>query len=55
VFGYLFSLFLLLTIVVYVLRGLEILTFIPGGIILILIALTIMTGIIYGIHKTQRF
>ena len=43
------------TIAVYLLRGFGILTFIPGGVILILIALSLITGIIYGIQKTKRF
>ncbi|MUL37050.1 hypothetical protein [Gloeocapsopsis dulcis] len=34
-----------ITILVWVLRGLGILTFIPGGIILILILLCVITGI----------
>lgn len=46
---------LLLTILVYGLRGVGILTFIPGGIILALIGLSIVTGLIYGIQKTKRF
>lgn len=44
-----------ITLAIYVLRGLGILTFIPGGIILIAIALSIVIGILYGIRKTQRF
>ena len=43
------------TSAVYLLRGFGILTFIPGGVILILIALSLITGIIYGIQKTKRF
>ena len=44
-----------ITIAVYLLRGFGILTFIPGGVILILVALSLITGIIYGIQKTKRF
>ncbi|WP_175561088.1 hypothetical protein [Hydrococcus rivularis] len=53
--GYLFAISLLVTLVVYLMRGLGILTFIPGGIILFLFALSILTGIIYGIAKTWRY
>lgn len=53
--GYLFVFSLLLTLIVYGFRGLGILTFIPGGIILVLMALSLISGIIYGISKTQRF
>jgi hypothetical protein len=53
--GYIFVLFLVLTLIVYVSRGLGILTFIPGGILLVLMALSLITGIVYGISKTQRF
>ncbi|OKH23465.1 hypothetical protein NIES593_09545 [Hydrococcus rivularis NIES-593] len=55
VLGYLFAISLLVTLVVYLMRGLGILTFIPGGIILFLFALSILTGIIYGIAKTWRY
>jgi 1,4-dihydroxy-2-naphthoate octaprenyltransferase len=51
----LFLSLLVITLAIYVLRGLGILTFIPGGIILIAIALSIISGILYGIRKTQRF
>jgi 1,4-dihydroxy-2-naphthoate octaprenyltransferase len=44
-----------LTLITYLLRGLGLLTFIPGGVILILIALSILSGILYGIEKTRRF
>jgi len=40
-----FFIFTGITILVWVLRGLEILTFIPGGIIWILILLSVITGI----------
>ncbi|GFE70059.1 hypothetical protein [Chroococcus sp. FPU101] len=44
-----------LTLITYLLRGLGILTFIPGGVILVLLALSILSGIFYGIEKTRRF
>ncbi|WP_181280601.1 hypothetical protein [Aphanothece hegewaldii] len=44
-----------LTLITYLLRGLGLLTFIPGGVILILIALSILFGILYGVEKTRRF
>ncbi|ACK70797.1 conserved hypothetical protein [Gloeothece citriformis PCC 7424] len=54
-FTYFFVASLLLTLVVYILRGIGTLSFIPGGLILILIALSIITGLIYAIDKTKRF
>ncbi|TRU81915.1 MAG: hypothetical protein EWV76_04620 [Microcystis novacekii Mn_MB_F_20050700_S1] len=47
--------FLLVTVLVYILRGLGILSFLPGGLILLLILSSVVTGIIYGIDKTRRF
>lgn len=44
-----------LTIIIYVMRGLGILTFIPGGIIYLLILLSVAALILYGIDKTRRF
>ena len=55
IFGYLFAIFAVLTIFIYLLRAFGVLTFIPGGIIIVLIALTIITGIIFGIEQTKRF
>lgn len=46
---------LALTLLVYVLRGLEVLTFLPGGILLGLIFLCVVTGIALSIAKTRRF
>ncbi|MFM7279481.1 MAG: hypothetical protein ACKO1I_17960 [Microcystis aeruginosa] len=57
-FSYLKSLFfgfLLVTVLVYVLRGMGILSFLPGGLILLLILSSVVTGILYGIDKTRRF
>lgn len=53
--SYIFGIFLSLTIVIYVLRGVGILTFLPGGILWLLIFLSIGTGIAYGIQKTRRY
>lgn len=54
IFAYIFSITLGMTVAVYLLRGLRILTFIPGGLLSILILLSISSGIIYGILKTRR-
>jgi hypothetical protein len=51
----LFFVFLLVTVLVYILRGMGILSFLPGGLILLLILSSVVTGIIYGIDKTRRF
>lgn len=51
----LFISFIALTLITYLLRGLGLLTFIPGGVILVLFALSILSGILYGIEKTRRF
>ncbi|MDJ0715673.1 MAG: hypothetical protein QNJ54_15820 [Prochloraceae cyanobacterium] len=55
IFGSLFAISLSLTIVIYLLRGFGIVTSISGGIILVLIALSLITGIIFGIEWTKRF
>ena len=47
--------FLLVTVLVYVLRGIGILSLLPGGLILLLILSSVVTGILYGIDKTRRF
>ncbi|MEC4804417.1 MAG: hypothetical protein SAJ12_12525 [Jaaginema sp. PMC 1079.18] len=52
---YLFFMILGLTLLVYLLRGFGLLGFIPGGIVWILIVLSIAAGIYYGIEKTSRF
>jgi hypothetical protein len=43
------------TLIIYLLRGLRLLTFIPGGIIYLLILLSLISIILYGIDKTRRF
>ena len=47
--------FLLVTVLVYILRGMGILSFLHGGLILLLILSSVVTGILYGIDKTRRF
>lgn len=54
-FGYLFFMMLAITLLAYIARGFGLLAFIPGGIIWILILLSIGTGILYGVEKTKRF
>ena len=53
--AYIFSSVLGITIALYLLRGFGILTFLPGGVYLLLIVLTIATGILYGVLKTLRY
>lgn len=53
--AYAFGITLAITVIIYLLRGFGILTFLPGGIIYLLILLSIGVGIIYGIQKTRRF
>jgi hypothetical protein len=53
-FSYLFSISLGLSILIYLLRGFGIVTFLPGGILLGLIFLAISTFFIYSILITKR-
>lgn len=48
---------LALTLFVYFLRGFGVpgFTALPGGIILVLILLSIAAGIVYGVQKTRRY
>jgi hypothetical protein len=55
IYAYIFAISLAVTVFVYVLRGFGVLTFIPGGVLWLLILLTIGTGIVYGIQKTRRY
>ncbi|MEQ9625994.1 hypothetical protein [Coleofasciculus chthonoplastes] len=55
IYAYIFAISVAVTIVVYIFRGVGILSFIPGGILLLLILLSIATGIIYGVQKTKRY
>jgi hypothetical protein len=53
-FAYIFSITLGLSILVYLLRGFRIVTFVPGGMMLGLIILTIASGFTYSILITKR-
>ncbi|MEQ9484369.1 hypothetical protein [Coleofasciculus sp. F4-SAH-05] len=55
IYAYIFAISVAVTIVVYIFRGVGILSFIRGGILLLLILLSIATGIIYGVQKTKRY
>ena len=46
---------LVIFIILYILRGLGIFSFLPGGIILILLLITISSGLAWGIKKTLRY
>jgi fatty acid desaturase len=52
--AFLFSIIVIATIALYVLRGIGILTFIPGGIFWLLMLLAIFTGLAYGFAKSRR-
>jgi hypothetical protein len=52
--AYIFTSALGATILFYLLRGFKILTIFPGGLILILIGLSIGSGLLYGVLKTKR-
>ncbi|MEA5511083.1 hypothetical protein VB715_15015 [Crocosphaera sp. UHCC 0190] len=45
----------LITLILYILRGLGILGFIPGGVILVLMIISVFLGILYGVQMTRRF
>jgi hypothetical protein len=57
VFAYIFAITLAITFAVYVLRGFGLpgFTALPGGVIWILILLSIGTGLFYGVQKTRRY
>jgi Na+/H+ antiporter NhaC len=46
---------LILTVLIYFLRGIGVLSFLPGGVLLLLIGLSLILGISYSIDKTRRF
>ncbi len=46
---------LTLFLIFYFLRGLGILSFVPGGIILLLLLITLISGLAWGIKKTLRY
>ncbi|MEB3357511.1 MAG: hypothetical protein VKK04_12355 [Synechococcales bacterium] len=51
----LFLVLLGLTLGIWILRGLGIFTFLPGGLIWLLLLLTIGAGVINGIQRTRRW
>gem|GEM_PF-1080369 len=53
--GYLFLISLLVTLIIYILRGIQVLTFLSGGILLFLVLLTTILGLIYFFEITKRF
>lgn len=53
-FAYIFSTTLGLSILLYLLRAFGVVTFLPGGILLLLIFLAVSSGFIYSILTTQR-
>ncbi|OLT63748.1 hypothetical protein [Moorea producens] len=55
IIAYFFGALLAITVMVYLLRGFGILTFLPGGILWLLILLSIGTGLVYGVQKTRRY
>lgn len=55
ILAYLFSMLLGVTIIIYVLRGFGVLSFIPGGIIWILMLLSLISGLLYLTEKMRRF
>ncbi len=52
--AYIFASVVGLTTMLYLLRGMGVLGFMPGGTLWILILLSIASGIAYGIYKTRR-
>jgi hypothetical protein len=53
-FAYIFSTTLGLSILLYLLRGFQIVKFLPGWTLLVAIALAVSSGFIYSILTTQR-
>jgi hypothetical protein len=52
--AYIFTSALGATILLYLLRGFQILKIFPGGLILILAVVAIGSGLLYGVLKTKR-
>lgn len=50
-----FSMSLMGFIVLYFLRGIGLITFLPGGIISILLMTAVISGLTWGILKTRRY
>jgi hypothetical protein len=44
-----------LTLLLYLLRGFGVVSFLPGGILLLLISITFVSGIFLGICWTKRY
>lgn len=55
VWRYPFWLIFLGGLIIYGLRGFGLVTFLPGGVILGLVAAAIALGILYGLDQTRRF
>ncbi|NEO74287.1 MAG: hypothetical protein F6K52_33720 [Moorea sp. SIO3H5] len=55
IIAYFFGALIAITVMVYLLRGFGIITFLPGGILWLLILLSIGTGLFYGVQKTRRY
>ncbi len=55
IISYLFYMVLGLTISTYVLRGLAVFAFLPGGVLWLLFLLALGTGILFLVEKTRRF
>jgi uncharacterized protein YqhQ len=57
ILSYVFAATLVITVIVYVLRGFGIpgFTALPGLVIWFLILLSIATGLAYGVQKTRRY
>jgi hypothetical protein len=53
--AYVFTSSLGAAILLYLLRAFKILTAFPGGLLLALVLLSIISGLTYGILKTKRF
>jgi len=52
--AYVFATMFGLTIVIYTLRGMGVMGFIPGGTLWVFILLSIICGLVYGVQKTRR-
>ncbi len=42
-------------VIFYILRGFDVLSFLPGGIILLLLLITLSSGLAWGIKRTLRY
>lgn len=55
ILSYIFATILTISLVLYLLRGFDIITFLPGGVYVVLFLLSIATGLAYGVQKTRRY